>query len=147
MPRHTHDDITSHQDGELVAIPRLAEEVGVTPRVMRYWEEQGLISPSREHGKLRYSPHDLALARLVKILLDAGMGIDGVRALRTVSEREIRSASNDPAHLSELAARLLYARKAFREVTGAAPEHFPGPEPEPPHPPPHGGPSPPPRRR
>jgi DNA-binding transcriptional MerR regulator len=105
-------------------------------RVMRYWEEQGLISPSREHGKLRYSPHDLALARLIKLLLDGGLGIDGVRAFRIVAEREIRAAAGDTTHLAELAARLLYARKAFREVTGTAPEHFPDAEPGPPPPPP-----------
>lgn len=136
MPGPRHDDITSHPDEELVAIPRLAEEVGVTPRVMRYWEEQGLISPTREHGKLRYSPHDLALARLIKLLLDGGVGIDGVRALRGVAEREIRAAAGDPVHLTELGARLLYARKAFREVTGSAPEHYPDREPKPPPPPP-----------
>jgi len=43
---------------ELMAVPALAKRVGVTPRVLRYWEEQGLISPTREHGKLRYSPRD-----------------------------------------------------------------------------------------
>src|SRR5712691_11726563 len=50
------------RDDELMAIPRLAERIGVTPRVLRYWEEQQLISPTREHGKLRYSPRDLAIA-------------------------------------------------------------------------------------
>ena len=48
-----------------MAIPRLAERIGVTPRVLRYWEEQQLISPTREHGKLRYSPRDLAIAALI----------------------------------------------------------------------------------
>ena len=54
-----------------MVIPRLAEQVGVTPRVLRYWEEQGLISPTREHGK-RYSPRDVAIARLIRGLLAAG---------------------------------------------------------------------------
>ena len=53
-------------DDRLLAIPRLAERVGVTPRVLRYWEEQGLISPTREHGRLRYSPRDVAIARLIR---------------------------------------------------------------------------------
>ena len=76
-----------------MAIPRLADSIGVTPRVLRYWEEQGLISPTREHGKLRYSPRDLAIARLVKRLLETGVGIEGLRMLKTLSEREIRTAS------------------------------------------------------
>lgn len=121
-------------DDELVAIPRLAEQVGVTPRVLRYWEEQGLISPTREHGKLRYSPRDVAIARLTKRLLDAGASVDGLRVLKDLSEREIRRAAEvaDEAILSELALRVLYQRKAFREVTGMKEEHYPHGDPKPP---------------
>ena len=64
-----------------MAIPRLAERVGVTPRVLRYWEDQGLISPTREHGKLRYSPRDVAIAGLIRRLLAAGVGVEGIRML------------------------------------------------------------------
>ena len=133
----------SEQTGssELLAIPRLAERVGVTPRVLRYWEEQGLISPTREHGKLRYSPRDVAIARLIHRLLDAGAGIDGVRMLKRLAERDIRrssSAGNETA-LTEEALRILYQRKAFREETGMDEEQYPEGKPPPP-PPPHGGP-------
>jgi DNA-binding transcriptional MerR regulator len=117
---------------EHTAIPRLAEEIGVTPRVVRYWEEQGLISPSREHGRLRYSPRDRAIARHVKRLLDAGVGIDGIRAIRAIAERDARAAHGEAAVLEEIALRLLYARKAFREVTSTDEEHFPEPMPGPP---------------
>jgi DNA-binding transcriptional MerR regulator len=117
---------------ELVAIPRLAEQVGVTPRVLRYWEEQGLISPTREHGKLRYSPRDVAIARLTKRLLEAGASVDGIRMLKALSEREIRQAGEggDKALLSEVALRVLYQRKAFREAAGMAEEHFPHGDPK-----------------
>src|ERR1019366_988062 len=99
----------SQSDDDLVAIPRLAAEVGVSPRVLRYWEEQGLISPTREHGKLRYSPRDRAIARLTKRLLDTGMGVEGIRVLKELSEREIRRAwqYEDESNLTELALRLL----------------------------------------
>lgn len=121
-------------DDELVAIPRLAEQVGVTPRVLRYWEEQGLISPTREHGKLRYSPRDVAIARLTKRLLDSGASVDGLRMLKDLSEREIRRAAEvaDAAMLSEIALRVLYHRKAFREATGMKEEHYPQGDPKPP---------------
>ena len=119
---------------EHVAIPRLAEQVGVTPRVLRYWEEQGLISPTREHGKLRYSPRDVAIARLTKRLLDAGASVDGVRMLKELSEREIRQAAavGDEAAFNELALRVLYQRKAFGVATGMKEEHYPHGLPEPP---------------
>jgi len=129
-------------DDGLMAIPLLAERVGVTPRVLRYWEEQGLISPTREHGKLRYSPRDVAIARLIRRSLAAGAGVEGVRMLKRIAERDIRrsSASGDQAALAEEALRLLYQRKAFREETGMDEEHYPQRKPPPPPRPPHRGP-------
>jgi DNA-binding transcriptional MerR regulator len=122
-----------------VAIPRLAEQVGVTPRVLRYWEDQGLISPTREHGKLRYSPRDVAIAGLIRTVLAAGVGVEGVRVLKRMAERDIRSSSaaGDDAALAEEALRILYQRKAFREETGMDEEHYPRGKPPPPPPPRH----------
>jgi DNA-binding transcriptional MerR regulator len=135
-----------------MAIPGLAKHVGVTPRVLRYWEEQGLISPTREQGKLRYSPRDLAIAGLIRRLLEAGAGMDGIRMLKRMAERDIRrsAASGDEAALAEEALRILYQRKAFREETGTDEEHYPErrpPPPPPPRPPPPDGPHPRPERR
>jgi DNA-binding transcriptional MerR regulator len=135
-----------------MAIPGLAKHVGVTPRVLRYWEEQGLISPTREHGKLRYSPRDLAIAGLIRRLLEAGAGMDGIRMLKRMAERDVRrsAASGDEAALAEEALRILYQRKAFREETGTDEEHYPErrpPPPPPPGPPPPHGPHPRPKRR
>jgi DNA-binding transcriptional MerR regulator len=136
------------RDDELMAIPRLAERVGVTPRVLRYWEEQQLISPTREHGKLRYSPRDLAIAALIRVLLEAGVGVEGIRMLKRLAERDIRraTAAGDQAAIAEEALRILYQRKAFVEETGVGEEHYLQPKPEPPphrpsppdRPPPHG---------
>jgi DNA-binding transcriptional MerR regulator len=131
-------------DEGLMAIPRLAERVGVTPRVLRYWEEQGLISPTREHGKLRYSPRDVAIARLIRQVLAADVGVEGVRMLKRIAERDIRrsSSAGDEAALAEAALRILYQRKAFREETGMDEDHYPQGKP-PPGPPHHGPPHPP----
>src|SRR5260370_697421 len=125
------------RDDELMAIPRLAERIGVTPRVARYWEEQGLISPTREHGRLRYSPRDLAIARLIRQLLAAGAGVEGIGRFKKIAKRDPRAAAADgeEAALAEEALRILYQRKASREETGTDEEHSPQPKPPPP---PHG---------
>jgi DNA-binding transcriptional MerR regulator len=125
LPPLTPPPLTPGDDDELVAIPRLAERTGVTPRVLRYWEELGLISPTREHGKLRYSPRDTAVARLTKRLIDSGVSLDALQMLKELSEREVRRAGGDGVALTELALRILYQRKAFREVTGMDDEHYP----------------------
>ena len=134
-------DFESVRRDKLLAVPRLAERVGVTPRVLRYWEEQGLISPTRDHGKLRYSPRDVAIARLIRQLLEAGVGVEGIRMLRRMAESDIRrsSAARDEEALVEVALRILYQRKAFREETGMDEELYPEGKPPPPHDgPPHG---------
>ena len=116
--------------------------MGVTPRVLRYWEEQGLISPTREHGKLRYSPRDVAIARLTRRLLEAGASVDALRMLKELSQREIRRASAvaDRDLLAEIALRVLYQRKAFGEATGMKEEHYPDGNPkQPEHGPGRGG--------
>lgn len=126
-------------DDELYAIPRLAERVGVSPRVLRYWEELGLISPTSEHGRLRYSPRDMAIARLTKRLIDAGESLDGLVMLKELTERDIRHAGRDgdAVALTELALRILYQRKAFRDVAGMEEQHYPEDRPEPPNHGPH----------
>jgi DNA-binding transcriptional MerR regulator len=136
-------DYERPRDDELMAIPRLAERIGVTPRVLRYWEEQDLISPTREHGKLRYSPRDVAIAGLIRRLLEAGVGVEGIRMLKRMAQRDIRrsSGAGDDTALVEEALRILYQRKAFREETGMDEEHYPEGH-HPPPPPPHGSPPP-----
>ena len=134
LPPTVQPASTPESDDELVAIPRLSERTGVSPRVLRYWEELGLISPTREHGKLRYSPRDTAVARLTKRLIDAGVSLDGLQMLKDLSEREVRRAGRDadPVALTELALRILYQRKAFREVAAMDEEHYPEGHPPPP---------------
>lgn len=102
--------------------------------MLRYWEEQSLISPTREHGKLRYSPRDVAIARLIRALLEAGVGVEGVRVLKRLAERHIRHAAlvGDRIALAEEALRILYQRKAFREETGMDEERYPEGRPPPP---------------
>ena len=134
MMSHYESGGERDRDDELMAIPRLAERIGVTPRVLRYWEEQQLISPTREHGKLRYSPRDLAIAALILRLLDAGAGVEGIRMLKRLAERDIRraAATGEEAALAEEALRILYQRKAFREETGMDEDHYPEGRPPPP---------------
>ena len=107
-----------------MAIPRLAERVGVSARVLRYWEEQGIISPSREHGRLRYGPRDEAIARLARRLMEAsGCGVETVRTLRRTAEREVAGGADEVSAI-ETALRLLYARKAFADRYGSDPERL-----------------------
>src|SRR6266487_1604127 len=74
--------------------------------------------------------------------LHAGAGVEGIRMLKRLAERDIRhaAATGEEAALAEEALRILYQRKAFREETGMDEEHYPQGRPPPPPPPPHGPP-------
>ncbi|TDV50929.1 MerR family transcriptional regulator [Actinophytocola oryzae] len=77
----------------MLTIGELADATGVATSALRYWEDQGLLAPTRANGHRRYA--DDAVTRVGQILLlqDAGYTL-----------REIRSFG---AGWRELAARKL----------------------------------------
>ncbi len=60
------------REGETFTITDLAAEFGVTPRAIRFYEDQGLIRPSRQGQNRIYSRGDLA--RLAWILRGKNVG-------------------------------------------------------------------------
>lgn len=61
-------------------ISEASARAGVNPRLLRYYEEQGLLAPARDaSGYRRYSNTDLDAARHVRQLLDAGLSTATIR--------------------------------------------------------------------
>ncbi|MDN3460895.1 MerR family transcriptional regulator [Rhodococcus sp. APC 3903] len=55
-------------------ISEAVERTGVSARLLRYYEEQGLLSPGRNASGYRdYSETDVEMARRIRQLLDAGL--------------------------------------------------------------------------
>lgn len=55
-------------------IGELARRAGVSERALRYYEQQGLLTPERRPSGYRvYSDEDVAAVRRIKILLAAGL--------------------------------------------------------------------------
>jgi DNA-binding transcriptional MerR regulator len=82
-----------------VRIGELARHAGVAPRLLRYYEEQGLLSPQRTAAGYReYTEADLDVVHHVRTLLAAGlstatiadllpcMGSDGPRLVASCPE-------------------------------------------------------------
>ncbi|ACZ00257.1 MerR family DNA-binding transcriptional regulator [Thermomonospora curvata] len=60
-------------------IGEAARRAGVTPRALRYYEEQGLISVDRDHNGYRvYDAETVLLARDIARLLRAGLASEDV---------------------------------------------------------------------
>lgn len=66
----------------MVRITEAAARIGVSTRLLRYYEEQGLVSPRRdERGWRAYQERDLSRLNEVRTLLDAGLPVSAIRQL------------------------------------------------------------------
>ena len=67
-------------DDETLGIGDLAERIGVTPRVLRHYEQQQLVSPGRmENGYRFYDRRQAIRATNIKTLFDLGLSADDIR--------------------------------------------------------------------
>ncbi len=64
----------------------VAELIGIHPRTLRTYEQEGLVRPSRRGGKRFYSANDLHwLKCLRRLLSEDGLNIAGVKKLLTLA--------------------------------------------------------------
>lgn len=82
---------------KLFAISDLANELGVTQRTIRYYEQQGLILPARAGSHRIYSSRDRA--RLILILRGKRLGF----SLQDIAEY-LHLYDADPEHQTQVAA-------------------------------------------
>ncbi|WP_326950701.1 MULTISPECIES: MerR family transcriptional regulator [unclassified Amycolatopsis] len=63
-------------------IKALSERTGVSARLLRYYEEQGLIDPLRQQNGYRdYDEAQVERVRQIRSLLDAGLTTEIIRAV------------------------------------------------------------------
>ncbi|MFF5160687.1 MerR family transcriptional regulator [Streptomyces sp. NPDC000348] len=89
-------------------IGELARRTGISARMLRYYEEQGLITPLR--GDNGYRDYDEALverAEKIRCFLDAGMPM---RAMAPMLDRLEHAHEMDPETASQLRAILVRER-------------------------------------
>lgn len=71
-------------------IGQLSDDLGLSQRAIRYYEEIGLLRPTRTEGGFRlYSKHDADTLRTVMKFKDLGMSLDEIRALFPSSEESL----------------------------------------------------------
>ena len=68
----------------VLSIGELAERVGVRASALRFYEEQGILAPTRrEGGKRRYDSHAVDRVRFVRFCQQLGFSLADVRLLLT----------------------------------------------------------------
>src|SRR3954452_380174 len=94
----------------LLRIQEVAEDTGLTPRTIRYYEEVGLLAPAaRSEGAYRlYDGEDLERLRFIRGLRDdAGFSLSGIRQLLEDEEARARNRaryrqSDDPVERRQI---------------------------------------------
>lgn len=67
-------------------IGQLASKVGVSERMLRYYEDAGLLQPARTAAGYRvYSQNDVATARRIVLLNGAGLTLDTIGQILSCS--------------------------------------------------------------
>jgi DNA-binding transcriptional MerR regulator/SAM-dependent methyltransferase len=97
----------------------LAQATGLSPRVLRHWEELGLVTPARTSaGHRRYGPAEITRLYQALALRQAGLRLAQIKEL--LDGRDPQSAATTlRAHLAELDADL-HRRGLLRDRLAAA---------------------------
>ena len=92
-------------------IGEIAAKLGLSPRSIRYYEEVGILKPTRSDGGFRlYTERDLNTIRMVLRFKDLGMALEEIRTL--VGPRK---GAADARTIATLRKALLLRRKDFEE--------------------------------
>ncbi|WP_328685716.1 MerR family transcriptional regulator [Streptomyces sp. NBC_00343] len=73
----------SEQDSDAMTITELSRALGVRPSTLRFWEQEGLVTPERVTSlqARRYDRSAIRTARIVAALRSTGYGIPAVREI------------------------------------------------------------------
>ncbi|WP_109474262.1 MerR family transcriptional regulator [Ornithinimicrobium cavernae] len=97
------------------SVGELAERFGLASHVLRYWEDQGLLSPDRDGGgRRRYGPDQLTRVAVIVRNKAAGMSLGQIRVLLD-AEASGRHAVLEE-HLADLERRMADMERS-REMT------------------------------
>jgi DNA-binding transcriptional MerR regulator len=115
-------------------IGALARATGVSTRLLRYYEEQGLIRPVRgANGYREYAESDIALVSRIRFLLAAGLPTaiiaevldcvhdDGGRLVSSGCPGMIDHLQRERARIADAIARLQTSQQALDTLLAAVP--------------------------
>jgi DNA-binding transcriptional MerR regulator len=91
----------------LLTVTHLADELGVTPRTIRFYEDKGLIAPRRAGVTRVYTHRDRARIKLILRAKRLGFSLRDIRGFLDLYDA-------DPAHLAQMR-KLLRAVRDRRE--------------------------------
>jgi DNA-binding transcriptional MerR regulator len=121
-----------HIEGFVMRIGELAARAGVSVRSLRYYEERGLLTSTRNAGGQRqYTEHEVERVTLIQRLYAAGLSSDTIATLmpcvdspsEATSAAALERMAEERARLDAHVAQLLRTRDTLDEIMDAARRH------------------------
>ena len=100
-------------------ITQLCREFGTTPRALRYYEEQGLLSPSREGQARIYTYRDRARLTLILRGKHVGLSLAEIRDILDLYERDDDLTAQNTQALGKFKERIKAFEEQRREIDQA----------------------------
>lgn len=95
--------------GELHGIQRVAKDLGVTTRTLRFYEDKGLVQPQRVGTMRIYSKRDLARMQLILRGKRLGFSLKEIKQFLDLYDA-------DPSHVEQMRALAQRARERADEL-------------------------------
>src|SRR2546430_2340393 len=124
------------RSGDSMRIGEIAARAGVSVRALRYYEEQGLLAPTRTSGgQRRYADGAVARVRWIQLLLGAGLPSGTIRDLLPcvesgdVTPEVLRRLAQERARIHQQVTELLTVRDRLDALIATAEKPGPGDQP------------------
>ena len=106
---------------QLYKIGEVAEALDISVRSIRYYEEEGLITPFRSEGGTRiYSRHHIDRLRSILRLIESGYSLGVIKVLATIREKQRTGDDSQKAVSSQLDGMLEGINKQLAQLQALA---------------------------
>lgn len=107
---------------ETYTITQLAQEFDVTTRTIRFYEDQGLLSPSRKGQTRVYSPRERVRLKLVLRGKRLGFSLSEIREILDIYDTEPGEAGQLQYFLGKVDERRALLKQQQRDITATLKE-------------------------
>ncbi|MEV4313383.1 MerR family transcriptional regulator [Actinocrispum sp. NPDC049592] len=104
------------------SIGEVAARFGLPAHVLRHWEAEGLLTPTREGNRRRYTEADIHRVAAILISKEAGFGLADIRTMLATRSAPARHEVM-ARHRERLQARIARAQAALDMVEGGPCTH------------------------
>jgi DNA-binding transcriptional MerR regulator len=102
---------------DMKSIGEVAASFGLPTHVLRHWESEGLLSPTRKSGARQYSEGDVYRVAAILVAKQAGFALPEIRAMLTSQTATTRHEVL-AKHRADLLARIAKAEAALALIEG-----------------------------